>query len=85
MDQMLKEAANRVREDGEVNVSTHEHHQFSIWVTFVEIYNEYIYDLLEPIPKKKTVRRPTVTLREDRHGVPYVKGKEACCVYVYMN
>ena len=75
IDQLFKEAAERVREDAAVNVTSQGQINFSVWVTFVEIYNEYIYDLLEPIPKKKTARRTTLTLREDKHGIPYVKGK----------
>ncbi len=49
--------------------------RFLVWVSFCEIYNEYIYDLLEPIPKKKNARRPTLILRDDKNGAPYVRGK----------
>ena len=48
--------------------------RFLVWVSFCEIYNEYIYDLLEPIPKKKNARRHALILRDDKNGSPYVKG-----------
>ncbi len=46
-----------------------------MWVSFCEIYNEYIYDLLEPIPKKKNARRHALALREDKNGAPFIKGR----------
>ena len=46
---------------------------FSIWVSFAEIYNEFIYDLLaEPVAGKP---RPSLKLSEDRNRNPYIKGK----------
>uniref|UniRef100_A0A6I8PKF6 Kinesin-like protein n=1 Tax=Ornithorhynchus anatinus TaxID=9258 RepID=A0A6I8PKF6_ORNAN len=45
--------------------------RFSVWVSFFEIYNELIYDLLElPGPSHK---RQTLRLCEDQKGNPYVK------------
>ena len=75
MEQLFKEAEERVREDATVDVKPQGQIRFSVWVTFAEIYNEYIYDLLEPIPKGKNARRPILHLREDKNGVPYAKGK----------
>ncbi|NWW50799.1 KI20A protein, partial [Pedionomus torquatus] len=47
--------------------------QFSIWVSFFEIYNELIYDLLEqPLPGQNR-KRQTLRLCEDQTGNPYVK------------
>ncbi|XP_038627149.1 kinesin-like protein KIF20A [Tachyglossus aculeatus] len=43
--------------------------RFSVWVSFFEIYNELIYDLLE-LPGHK---RQTLRLCEDHKGNPYVK------------
>ena len=48
--------------------------RFSVWVSFAEIYNEQIFDLLEPISKSALTKRKTMQLREDRHGNPYIKG-----------
>lgn len=48
--------------------------QFSIWVSFFEIYNELIYDLLEPALPGQNRKRQTLRLCEDQTGNPYVKG-----------
>jgi kinesin family protein 20 len=49
--------------------------KFSLWISFAEIYNEYIYDLLEPISmNKETRRRTALKVGDDRKGNPYVKG-----------
>ncbi|KAM6322510.1 kinesin-like protein KIF20A [Podargus strigoides] len=47
--------------------------QFSIWVSFFEIYNELIYDLLEPTSPGQNHKRQTLRLCEDQTGNPYVK------------
>lgn len=47
---------------------------FSVWVSFAEIYNEQIFDLLQPLSKKKNARRPVLKLSDDRNGSPYIKG-----------
>ncbi|XP_074865966.1 kinesin-like protein KIF20A [Carettochelys insculpta] len=47
--------------------------QFSIWVSFLEIYNELIYDLLEMPLSGQNRKRQTLKLCEDRTGSPYVK------------
>ncbi|NXG55106.1 KI20A protein, partial [Hemiprocne comata] len=47
--------------------------QFSIWVSFFEIYNEFIYDLLEPAQAGQSRKRQTLRLCEDQTGNPYVK------------
>lgn len=43
----------------------------SIWVSFVEIYNENVYDLLQP----NINQRSKLALGEDKNGDVYVKGK----------
>ncbi|NWR74537.1 KI20A protein, partial [Centropus unirufus] len=47
--------------------------QFSIWVSFFEIYNELIYDLLEPTLPSQNGKRKTLRLCEDQTGSSYVK------------
>jgi hypothetical protein len=47
---------------------------FSTWVSFAEVYNENVYDLLEPIGTRKQ-RRQNLVLGEDNKGQVYIKGK----------
>ncbi|XP_041657830.1 kinesin-like protein KIF20A [Cheilinus undulatus] len=47
--------------------------QFSIWVSFYEIYNEFLYDLLDASPSLQPRKRATLRLSDDKHGNPYVK------------
>uniref|UniRef100_A0A671TRL5 Kinesin-like protein n=1 Tax=Sparus aurata TaxID=8175 RepID=A0A671TRL5_SPAAU len=47
--------------------------QFSIWVSFYEIYNEFLYDLLDASPALQPRKRATLRLSDDRQGNPYVK------------
>ena len=44
--------------------------RFVFFVSFIEIYNEFIYDLLQPIKKKS--KRPSLRLAEDKSR-PFVK------------
>lgn len=67
--------ANRKREEATIEVTSQGHVRFSVWISFAEIYQEQIYDLLAPPPKKKLSRRVQLHLREDRTGQPYVKGR----------
>lgn len=48
--------------------------KFCIWVSFAEIYNEYVYDLLDPTPAGKGKKRPVLKLGDDKKGNPYIKG-----------
>lgn len=48
--------------------------QFSIWVSFYEIYNEFLYDLLDAAPSTQPRKRVTLRLSDDKQGNPYVKG-----------
>ncbi|XP_072302339.1 kinesin-like protein KIF20A [Eucyclogobius newberryi] len=47
--------------------------QFSIWVSYYEIYNEFLYDLLEASPSMQPRKRVTLRLSDDKQGNPYVK------------
>ncbi|XP_060078395.1 kinesin-like protein KIF20B [Ylistrum balloti] len=71
---LLSEIEDRVREETAVSVEDQGSIRFSIWVSFAEIYNEQIFDLLVSIPKKKNVRRPVLRLSDDKKGSPYIKG-----------
>ncbi|XP_051486960.1 kinesin-like protein KIF20A [Apus apus] len=56
-----------------ISLTKAEDMQFSIWVSFFEIYNEFIYDLLEPPQAGQSRKRQTLRLCEDQTGNPYVK------------
>ncbi|ERE81268.1 kinesin-like protein KIF20A-like protein [Cricetulus griseus] len=45
--------------------------RFSVWISFFEIYNELLYDLLESPSHQH--KRQTLRLCEDQNGNPYVK------------
>ncbi|XP_061890861.1 kinesin-like protein KIF20A [Entelurus aequoreus] len=47
--------------------------QFSIWVSSYEIYNEFVYDLLDATPSPQMKKRIALRLSEDKNGNPYVK------------
>uniref|UniRef100_A0A3B3ZU69 Kinesin-like protein n=1 Tax=Periophthalmus magnuspinnatus TaxID=409849 RepID=A0A3B3ZU69_9GOBI len=47
--------------------------QFSIWVSYYEIYNEFLYDLLDASPSMQPRKRVTLRLGDDKQGNPYVK------------
>ncbi|XP_063963250.1 kinesin-like protein KIF20B isoform X2 [Lytechinus pictus] len=70
----LDEVNARIPDDTMVNVDAQGPIKFSIWVSFAEIYNEYMYDLLEPLPKEKKIRRQALKLAEDKNGSIYIKG-----------
>ncbi|XP_069816132.1 kinesin-like protein KIF20A isoform X1 [Dendropsophus ebraccatus] len=50
-----------------------EQNQFSAWVSFFEIYNEYVYDLLDQFPTAKNQKRPALKICDDQLGTSYVK------------
>lgn len=58
--------------------------KFSVWVSFCEIYNENIHDLLEATPSGAP-RRAALRLAQDANGNAYVKGdlgKRVCvCLF----
>lgn len=59
------------------------HTKFSVWVSFCEIYNENIHDLLEAAPgaaaastpATATRRRTVLRLSQDVQGNAFVKGE----------
>ncbi|XP_015600828.1 kinesin-like protein KIF20A isoform X1 [Cephus cinctus] len=51
--------------------------QYSVWVSFAEIYNETIYDLLSVEPQK---RRLPLKLATDNRGRAFIKGLKTICV-----
>lgn len=50
---------------------------YSLWVAYYEIYNEQVYDLLQPALSNRTKRRAALRLCEDSAGNSYVRGDHA--------
>lgn len=48
--------------------------QFALWVAFFEIYNESVYDLLQPSFCSKSKKRASLRVCDDGAGNAYVKG-----------
>lgn len=48
--------------------------KFSVWVSFCEIYNENIHDLLDLVPNGSH-KRNALRLAQDVKGNAFVKGK----------
>ena len=71
----VDENVSRVADDTTINVDAQGPVKFSVWVSFAEIYNETIYDLLEPCPTGKGKKRTTHRLGDDTNGNPYIKGE----------
>ena len=70
----VDENMSRVADDTTINVDAQGPVKFSVWVSFAEIYNETVYDLLEPCPTGKGKKRTTLRLGDDTNGNPYIKG-----------
>ncbi|NXD21797.1 KI20A protein, partial [Spelaeornis formosus] len=51
----------------------HQRTQVSVWISFCEIYNEYVYDLLTVLSTSKTQRRRVLRICEDQGGNFYIK------------
>ncbi|ELT87596.1 hypothetical protein CAPTEDRAFT_132084, partial [Capitella teleta] len=68
------DSQSRDREEAAIDIEMQGQIKVLIYVSFAEIYNEQVFDLLEPLPKKKNARRHVLQLREDKNGTPYVKG-----------
>ena len=71
-----EENVSRITDDTTIDVEAQGPVKFSVWVSFAEIYNETIYDLLEPCPMGKGKKRTTLRLGDDTNGNPYIKGDQ---------
>lgn len=47
---------------------------YSVWISFAEVYNEFIYDLLGEESKTRS-HRSSLKLAEDRNHNHFIKGK----------
>lgn len=62
-----------VAAEDKVSLEVETHTKFSVWVSFCEIYNENIHDLLELAPTG-ALRRTALRLSQDVKGNAFVKG-----------
>ncbi|KFQ05529.1 Kinesin-like KIF20A, partial [Leptosomus discolor] len=53
--------------------NVHQRIQASVWISFCEIYNEYVYDLLHVLSASKTQKRRVLRICEDQGGNSYIK------------
>ncbi|KAK2527778.1 kinesin-like protein KIF20A [Columba livia] len=51
----------------------HQRMQASVWISFCEIYNEYVYDLLNVLSASKAQKRRVLRICEDQGGNSYIK------------
>ncbi|XP_021241946.1 kinesin-like protein KIF20A isoform X2 [Numida meleagris] len=51
----------------------HQRTQVSVWISFCEIYNEYVYDLLSVLSTLKNQKRRVLRICEDQGGNSYIK------------
>ncbi|NXY45343.1 KI20A protein, partial [Ceuthmochares aereus] len=51
----------------------HQRTQASVWISFCEIYNEHVYDLLNVLSTSKTQKRKILRICEDQGGSSYIK------------
>ncbi len=74
---LFPDLTERVREPAVVPIKNDDIN-YAVWISFAEIYNENIYDMLErmPAPKRKGDKPKKIPLKlaEDRNGSIYVKG-----------
>ncbi|KAM4636935.1 kinesin-like protein KIF20B [Discoglossus pictus] len=84
---ILSEFEERLRQSEEFRLNVGNSVKFSVWVSFCEIYNECIYDLLDHVTADKFYKRKTLRLAQDIKGFSFVKdlqwinvsdAKEAC-------
>ena len=68
----IKDWNIRARDDTVCNLQ-YPNDLYVVWVSYCEIYNEQVFDLLEACDKKK--KRTPLRVTEDRKGKFYVKGK----------
>ena len=54
--------------------------KYGVWISFMEIYNEQIHDLLDLKPIGKGKKRNILKLGDDRDKNPYVKGLKLCII-----
>ena len=72
---IAEEIRSRIADTTSICVEKQGNVKFCVWVSFYEIYNEMIYDLLDLTPIGKGRKRVSLKLGDDANGKPYVKGE----------
>ncbi|XP_043290103.1 kinesin-like protein KIF20B [Venturia canescens] len=72
-----KQMQKLLQEESPIRASEACDAHYSVWVSFAEIYNENIYDLLSNECQK---RRPPLKLAADGHDRAFIKGLRTVCV-----
>lgn len=72
--EIAEEMKARIVDSTTIDIEKQGNVKFGVWVSFMEIYNEMIYDLLDLTPIGKGRKRAPLKLGEDKNGKPYVKG-----------
>nr|XP_033790550.1 kinesin-like protein KIF20A isoform X2 [Geotrypetes seraphini] len=67
-------------QDCEDKTNKNQEVQFSVWMSFFEIYNEYVYDLLNVFPLPKCQKRPVLRICDDQAGNSYVRDLKWICI-----
>ena len=68
---------NLLNEESPIRPSEIKDAHYSVWVSFAEIYNETIYDLLS---NDMQTKRPALKLSTDSQGRAFIKGLKSICV-----
>ena len=74
---MFPMLTNRQKDETLVDIK-HNDIKYAVWISFAEIYNENIFDLLEKMPAAKRLgdkpKRNPLRLAEDNNGSIYIRG-----------
>ncbi|RDD42381.1 Kinesin-like protein KIF20A [Trichoplax sp. H2] len=68
-----REIDQRIIEDTVIEIENLYDYKYAVWVSYAEVYNEQIFDLLAAPSKKKKERRPVLRQKQDHRGNVYVK------------
>ncbi|KAG7203925.1 hypothetical protein KM043_016945 [Ampulex compressa] len=72
-----KQMQKVLQEESSIRQSYCDNAYYSVWVSFAEIYNETIYDLLSNESQKKRI---PLKLAMDNYGTAFIKGLKTVCV-----
>ncbi|KAK3922876.1 Kinesin-like protein KIF20A [Frankliniella fusca] len=68
----FREMQKTLSHDSPIDMSTEGDVVYGVWVSFAEVYNECIYDLLDPILTRNRKRVP-LKMSQDSEGITFIK------------